>query len=91
MHYSAAGIKGMHVGLLKEKLTVDINITADVGAAERVGNLAWHRLRKEGVIHDDLVCVPGDLLNYTSPFGPPGVRIDVGRVVRKIKEKEKTH
>lgn len=61
--------------LLKEPLTVNINIATNVGAAERVGDLAGNRFCKEGVVHNDLIRVSRDLLDYTSSFGPPGVRI----------------
>lgn len=79
MCFSTADIKQTHAGFLDEKLTVDINIAADVGAAKRVRNLAGHRLCKEGVVHNNLICVSRNLLDYTSPFSPPGVKIDVGR------------
>lgn len=61
--------------LLKEPLTVDVNIAADVCAAKRVGNLAGNRLCEEGVVYDNLICVSGDLLDDASSFGPPGERI----------------
>lgn len=53
-------------------LTVDVNVAADVGAAQRVGDLAGDGLRKEGVVHNDLICVSRDLLDDTSSFCPPG-------------------
>lgn len=61
---------------LKERLTVDVNIAADVGAAKRVGNLAGDGFCKEGVVHKDLICVSRDLLDYTSSFGPPEKMIE---------------
>lgn len=48
---------------LKEPLTVDVNIAADVGAAKRVGNLAGDGFCKEGVVHNNLVRVSRDLLD----------------------------
>lgn len=64
-----------HEALLQETLTVHINIAADVGAAKSIGNLTGNRLRKEGVVHNNLIRVPGDLLDYASSFGPPDERI----------------
>lgn len=75
MHYHVAGVLDRHAVLLKEPLTVDVNIAADVGAAKWVGNLAGNGFCKEGVVHDDLIRVSGDLLDYASSFGPPGERI----------------
>lgn len=61
--------------MLKEPLTVDVDVAADVGAAKRVGDLTGNGFRKEGVVHDDLICVSGDLLDYAPSFGPPGETI----------------
>lgn len=72
-------MKGMN---LKEPLTVDVNIAADVGAAKRVGNLAGDGLCKEGVVHKNLICVSRDLLDYTSSFGPPD------KIIEKAQEGE---
>ena len=72
----------MHAVLLKEPLTVDVNIAADVGAAERVGDLTGDGFCKEGVVHNDLIRVSRDLLDYTSSFGPPGERISRQRKER---------
>lgn len=67
------------------KLTVDVNIAADVGAAKRIGNLTGNRFCKEGVVHSNLICVSRDLLDYASSFGPPGERI---RRQRKERQQE---
>lgn len=88
-------LKYMHL-LLKEPLTVDVDIAADVCAAKRVGNLAGNRFCKEGVVHNNLICVSRNLLDYTSSFGPPGERIrkaEKGETVRngQMKEKGKRH
>lgn len=88
MHYYVAGITERHAVLLKEILTVDINITANVGAAKRVGNLAGNRFCKEGVVHNNLICVSRDLLDYTSSFGPPGERIRRQRKERRCEMKK---
>lgn len=53
-------------------LTVDVDVAADVGAAEGVGDLAGDRFGEEGVVHNDLIRVSRDLLDYTSSFCPPG-------------------
>lgn len=58
-----------------QSLTVDVNVAADVGAAEGVGDVAGNGFGEEGVVHDDLVRVSGDLLDYASPFGPPVERM----------------
>ena len=75
MHHHVAGTIERHAVLLEEPLTVDVDIAADVGAAKRVGNLTGNRFGKEGVVHNNLIRVSGDLLDYTSSFGPPGERI----------------
>lgn len=69
--------------LLMEPLTVDIHIAADVGAAKRVGNLAGDWFCEEGVVHNHLVRVSRDFLDYAPSFGPPGERI------RKVQRREK--
>lgn len=74
-HYHVSGITERHAVLLKEPLTVDVNIAADVGATKRIGNLAGDGLCKEGVVHNNFIRVSRDLLDYTSSFGPPGERI----------------
>lgn len=75
MHYHVAGIIERHAVLHKEPLTIDVNVAADVGAAKRVGNLAGNGFGKEGVVHDNLIRVSRDLLDYAPSFGPPGERI----------------
>lgn len=62
----------MRAGRVDGPLTVDVDVAADVGAAQRVGDLAGDRFREEGVVHNDLICVSRDLLDYTSSFCPPG-------------------
>lgn len=57
--------------LPKKALTVDVDIAADVCAAKGVGDLTGNGLCKEGVVHNNLICVSRDLLDYTSSFGPP--------------------
>lgn len=74
-HYHVAGILDRHAVFVKEPLTVDVNIAADVCAAKWVGNLAGNRFCKEGVVDDDLVRVSRDLFDYASSFGPSGKRI----------------
>lgn len=59
----------------RRPLTVDVHVPADVRAAKSVGDLAGDGFCEEGVVHDDLVCGTGDLLDDTSSFGPPGERI----------------
>lgn len=54
------------------ELTVDVHVAADVGAAQRVGDLTGNGLCEEGVVHQNLVCVSRDLFDHTSSFGPPG-------------------
>lgn len=83
MHYHVAGVIERHAVLLKEPLTVDVNIAADVGAAKRIGDLAGNRFGKEGVVHNNLICVSRDLLDYASSFGPPGERIRRQRKERR--------
>lgn len=84
MHYRVAGI--MEKRALS--LTVDVNVAADVGAAKRVGDLAGHGLCEEGVVHDNLVRVSRDLLDYAPSFGPPGARIRKQRKKRRWKKNE---
>lgn len=96
MHNCGAAITETHAVVLKEPLTVNINVAADVSAAQRVGDLAGNRFCEEGVVHYDFIRVPGDLLDYTSSFGPPGVRIRRKRMggeegIGKMKEKGKRH
>ena len=50
---------------------MDINIAADVGAAESVGNFTGNWFCKEGVVHNNFICLSRDLLYHTSSFGPP--------------------
>lgn len=38
-------------------LTVDVDVAAYVGAAQRVGDLTGDRLSEEGVVHNDLIGV----------------------------------
>lgn len=64
--------KETEMSLSREPLTVDVDVAADVGAAQGVGDLAGDGLREEGVVHDDLVRVSGDLLDDASSLGPPG-------------------
>lgn len=54
-----------------EELTVDIHISADVGASQGVGDLTGHWLGEKGVVHDDLVSVTCHLLDHSATFGPP--------------------
>ncbi len=65
------------------QLTIDIDIAADVGAAERVSDLTGNGLRKEGVVYNNLICVSRDLFDYTSSFGPPGERIRKAQKIEK--------
>ena len=43
--------------LSRSALTVDVHVPADVGVAQRVGDLTGNRLREERVIHNDLIGV----------------------------------
>ena len=89
--HHVAGTNEMRAVSLKEPLTVDVDVAADVGAAKRVGDLAGNRLCEEGVVHNNLVRVSRDLLDYASSFGPPGERIRRrGEERRWEMEKKKT-
>lgn len=56
---------------IRKPPTVNINIATDVGAAQSVGNLAGHGFCKEGVVHNNLICVSRDLVDDIPSFGPP--------------------
>ena len=53
------------------QLTVNVDVAADVGAAEGVGHLTRDGLGEEGVVHDDLIGVSGHLLDDAAPLRPP--------------------
>lgn len=77
------------ISRLKDSLTVDINIAADVCAPQRVGDLAGDRICKERGVHHDLICVPGDILDYTSSFCPPDDKTE--RILSPQKKQNKKH
>lgn len=70
-------------------LTVDVDIAADVGAAQRVGDLTGDRVCKEGVVHNHLICVSRDLLDHTSSFCPPGEKNRGAESRQRERERER--
>lgn len=55
-------------------LTIDIYGPADVGAAQRIGDLAGDGLEEEGVIHDGFIEVTGCFLYHLAFLRPPAGR-----------------